>query len=72
MLDLPPSHIVESFLPITMWIAPAGTTDFDFTSLKYPTPAIGGLFYGVSSGSGWGGLPTRIQKTKIYNLETRK
>jgi hypothetical protein len=42
------------------------------TCLKYPTPAIGGLFYGVSSGSRWGGLPTRIQKTKIYNLETRK
>jgi hypothetical protein len=23
---------------------------------------IGGHFYGVSSGSGWGGLPTRVQK----------
>ena len=31
MLDLPTSHIVESFLPITMWIALAGTTYFDFT-----------------------------------------
>ncbi len=32
MLDLPPSHIVKSFLPITMWIAPAGTTDFVVTN----------------------------------------
>ena len=22
--------------------------------------------------AGWGGLPTRVQKTKIYNLETGK
>ena len=39
MLDLPPSHIVESFLPITMWIAPAGTTDFDFTSFPNGHPS---------------------------------
>ncbi len=39
MLDLPPSHIVESFLPISMWIAPVGTTDFDFTSIPNSHPS---------------------------------
>ena len=39
MLDLPPIHIVESFLPITMWIAPAGTTDFYFTSFPNGHPS---------------------------------
>ena len=38
MLDLPPSHIVESFLTITLWIAPAGETDFDFTSFPNGHP----------------------------------
>jgi len=36
--------------------------------LKYPTPAIGGLFYGVASISVLGRHVFRIQK--IYNLET--
>ncbi len=30
-LSLPPQNTVESFQPITMWIAPAGTTNLDFT-----------------------------------------
>jgi hypothetical protein len=32
LLDLPPRHTVESFQPISMWIAPAGTMELDFTS----------------------------------------
>ncbi len=30
LLELPQGQTVVSFLPITMWIAPAGTTDLDF------------------------------------------
>ncbi len=30
LLELPQGRTVKSFLPITMWIAPAGTTDLDF------------------------------------------
>ena len=32
VLELPLGDTVVSFLPITMWIAPAGTTDLDFSS----------------------------------------
>ena len=39
MLDLPSSCIIESFLPISMWIAPAGTTDLDFTSFPNGHPS---------------------------------
>ncbi len=39
MLDLPPSHIFESFLLITMLIAPARTTDFYFTSFPNSHPS---------------------------------
>ena len=38
-LDLPPSHI----LPISMWIAPAGTTDFNFTSFPNGHPSLAQL-----------------------------
>ena len=40
LLELPQGHTVESFLPITLWIAPAGTTDLDFMSFHngQPTP----------------------------------
>jgi hypothetical protein len=32
LLELPQGQTVESFLPITIWIAPARTTDLDFAS----------------------------------------
>ena len=38
-MDLPPSHIVESFLPISMLIAPAGTAVFDFSSFPNGHPS---------------------------------
>ncbi len=40
LLELPQGHTVESFLPITLWIAPAGTTDLNFMSFHngQPTP----------------------------------
>jgi hypothetical protein len=38
LLELPQGHIIESFLPITMWIAPAGTTDLDFMSFHNGQP----------------------------------
>ncbi len=38
LLELPQEHTVESFLPITMWIAPAGTTDLDFMSFYNGQP----------------------------------
>ncbi len=40
LLELPESQTIESFLPITMWIAPAGTTDLDCMSFHngQPTP----------------------------------
>jgi hypothetical protein len=40
LLQLPQRQTIESFLPITMWIAPAGTTDLDFLSFHngQPTP----------------------------------
>ena len=40
LLELSPRQTIESFQPISMWIAPAGTTDFDFLSFHNgrPTP----------------------------------
>ncbi len=40
LLKLPQGHTVKSFLPITLWIAPAGATDLDFMSFHNgkPTP----------------------------------
>ncbi len=38
LLDLPTLDTVESFQPITMWIAPAGTTDLDFTRFHNGRP----------------------------------
>ena len=38
LLELPQGHTVESFLPITMWIAPAGTIDLDFMSFHNGQP----------------------------------
>jgi hypothetical protein len=38
--------------------------------LKYPTPAIGGLFYGVSSGSGLGRASNTRSENKNLYLET--
>jgi hypothetical protein len=32
LLELPPEQTVEHYHPITMWIAPAGTTDLDVSS----------------------------------------
>jgi hypothetical protein len=37
-LELPQGHTIESFLPITMWIAPAGTTGLDFMSFHNGQP----------------------------------
>jgi hypothetical protein len=39
-------------------------------TLKYPTPAIGGLFYGVSSGSGLGRASNTHSENKNLYLET--
>ena len=45
---------------------------FISSCLKYPTPAIGGLFYGVSSGSRLGKASnTRSENNNLY-LETNK
>jgi hypothetical protein len=40
LLELPQGHTLQSFLPITIWNAPAGTTDLDFMSIHngQPTP----------------------------------
>jgi len=40
LLDLPPMQIVQHYPSITMWIAPAGTTDLDLSSFPdgRPTP----------------------------------
>ncbi len=38
LLELPQRHTVKSFLPITMWIALAGTTDLDFMSFHNGQP----------------------------------
>jgi len=38
LLELPQAQTVVSFLPITMWIAPAGTTDLDFASFRNGQP----------------------------------
>ncbi len=38
LLDLPQRQNVVSFLPITMWIAPSGTTDLDFASFRNGQP----------------------------------
>jgi len=40
LLELPPEQTVEHYHPITMWIAPAGTTDLDLSSFPdgRPTP----------------------------------
>ncbi len=40
LLKLPPEQTVEHYHPITMWIAPAGTTDLDLLSFTdgRPTP----------------------------------
>ncbi len=38
LLESPQGHTNKSFLPITMWIAPAGTTDLDFMSFHNGQP----------------------------------
>ncbi len=38
LLELPQEHTVKSFLPIAMWIAPAGTTNLDFMSFHNGQP----------------------------------
>jgi hypothetical protein len=38
LLELPLGHTVESFQSIFMWIAPAGTTDLDFSSFHNGQP----------------------------------
>ncbi len=43
LMDLPQGQTVVSILPITMWIAPAGTTDLDFASFCNGQPMSGQL-----------------------------
>jgi hypothetical protein len=35
LLESSQGHTVKSFLPITMWITPAGTTDLNFMSFHH-------------------------------------
>jgi hypothetical protein len=38
LLDSPQSHLVESFQPVSLWIAPAGITYFDFMGFLNDRP----------------------------------
>jgi hypothetical protein len=44
----------------------------EYPCLNYPTPAIGGIFYGVSSGSGLGRASNTRSENKNLYLETDK
>ncbi len=55
LLELPQGQTVESFLPITMWIAPAETTDLDLLHKfsQWPTNVRSAERLGVGSGQDW-------------------